>query len=86
MAAVSQLKNRELRRMVLGIDNVGVAVRDRERSMAFYQNLGFRKIFQNERGSTMTAGSTKLFLFPAADREVPLRKSPWKLIHLGLII
>jgi lactoylglutathione lyase len=91
MAAVSQLKNREVRRMILGIDNVGVAVRDRERSMAFYQNLGFRKTFQNERGSTMTAGSTKLFLFPAADRGVPLRKitleaNPPGIDHLSFLV
>jgi len=77
--------------MILGIDNVGLAVRDLERSVAFYQTLGFRKTFQNERGSTMTAGSTKLFLFPAADREVALRAitleaNPPGIDHLSFLV
>ena len=59
--------------MILGIDNVGLATRDLDRSVAFYQKLGFSKAFQDERGCTLTAGSVKLFLFPAASQEVSTR-------------
>jgi len=77
--------------MILGIDNVGLAVRDLELSVAFYQNLGFTKSFQNDRGCSMTRGSIKLFLFPAADqnvlpRSVTLEANPPGIDHLSFLV
>lgn len=77
--------------MILGIDNVGLAVRDLELSVAFYQKLGFTKSFQNDRGCSMTRGSIKLFLFPAADqnvlpRSVTLEANPPGIDHLSFLV
>ena len=48
---------------ILGIDNVGVCVEDLERSVSYYEKLGFEKLAQNDRGVTLGLGSAKLFLF-----------------------
>ena len=37
-------------KMILGIDNIGLAVQDLARSVVFYEKLGFLKTFENERG------------------------------------
>ena len=57
--------------MITGIDNVGVAVADLERSVAFYQKLGFTKVFENDRGCTMMQGSAKLFVFAVKSKTAP---------------
>ncbi len=52
--------------MLKGIDNVGVAVTDLARSVAFYEKLGFTKGYDYEadvKGCSMNAGSAVLFLF-----------------------
>ncbi|HEV8716021.1 MAG TPA: VOC family protein, partial [Candidatus Binatia bacterium] len=52
--------------MLKGIDNVGIAVTDLKRSIAFYEKLGFTKGQDYEAGvaaCTLTAGSAVLFLF-----------------------
>jgi len=77
--------------MILGIDNVGVATRDLDRSVAFYQKLGFVKAFQNQRGCTMVAGTTKLFLFPAGPHEgvtraVSLAGNPPGIDHISFLV
>lgn len=36
---------------------------DLARAVAFYEQLGFAKVSENERGSTMVCGAAKLFLF-----------------------
>jgi methylmalonyl-CoA/ethylmalonyl-CoA epimerase len=63
----------EPQKCILGIDNVGVATRELGRSVSFYQTLGFVKAYRNERGCTMVAGTTKLFIFPAGSQEPLLR-------------
>jgi catechol 2,3-dioxygenase-like lactoylglutathione lyase family enzyme len=77
--------------MIVGLDNVGLAVRDLERSVAFYQGLGFLKIFANERGCTMSVGPSKIFLFPSADQEtltrsVTLVANPPGIDHLSFLV
>jgi hypothetical protein len=37
-------------RMILGIDNIGLAVQNLAHSVVFYEKLGFLKTFENERG------------------------------------
>ncbi len=51
--------------MITAVDNIGVAARDLERSVAFYEKLGFNKAFANDRGCLMVAGSARLFVFHA---------------------
>jgi catechol 2,3-dioxygenase-like lactoylglutathione lyase family enzyme len=45
------------------VDNVGICVRDLRRSVAFYGDLGFETLSENDRGVTMAHGEAKLFLF-----------------------
>jgi methylmalonyl-CoA/ethylmalonyl-CoA epimerase len=77
--------------MILGVDNIGVAARDLERSVEFYQSLGFIKAHENERGCTMVAGGTKLFIFPAAShdglaRSTTLEGNPPGIDHISLLV
>jgi catechol 2,3-dioxygenase-like lactoylglutathione lyase family enzyme len=48
---------------LVSIDNVGLSTADRERSVQFYELLGLTKVGENERGTTLTAGNVKLFVF-----------------------
>jgi catechol 2,3-dioxygenase-like lactoylglutathione lyase family enzyme len=78
-------------KMILGIDNIGVAARDLDRSVTFYQTLGFSKTFQNERGVTMTASSAKLFIFKAMSQEmsprnISLAANPPGIDHISLLV
>ena len=60
--------------MLKGIDNVGIAVTDLRRSIAFYEKLGFSKGQDYEAdvtGCTMTAGSAVLFLFQTKQAAPP---------------
>jgi catechol 2,3-dioxygenase-like lactoylglutathione lyase family enzyme len=41
--------------MVQGFDNIGVSVTDLQRSVAFYEGLGLREVYRNERGVLMSA-------------------------------
>jgi catechol 2,3-dioxygenase-like lactoylglutathione lyase family enzyme len=54
--------------MVSGFDNIGVCVTDLKTSVAFYEMLGLREVYRNERGVLMSAGNAQLFLF--ATRQV----------------
>ena len=49
--------------MVQGFDNIGVCVTNLESSVAFYELLGLREAYRNERGVLMAAGDARLFLF-----------------------
>src|SRR6516164_6928924 len=42
--------------MVQGIDNIGICTTDVERSVAFYQRLGFSEAYRNDRGVLVAAG------------------------------
>ena len=79
--------------MVTGIDNVGIAVTDLTRSIAFYEKLGFTKGQDYEadvRGCSMTCCSAVLFLFQtkqarpqAVKREPTLAQNPPGLDHIS---
>ena len=49
--------------MIKGVDNIGICVRDLRQAVRFYQDLGFTKAYENDRGVTMAAGTAKLFIF-----------------------
>lgn len=82
--------------MLKGIDNVGVAVTDLTRSIAFYEKLGFSKGQDYEadvKGCTMTAGSAVLFLFQtkqanpqAVMREPTLAQNPPGIDHISFLV
>jgi len=79
--------------MLTGIDNVGIAVTDLTRSIAFYEKLGFTKGQDYEadvKGCSMTCGSAVLFLFQtkqarpqAVKREPTLAQNPPGLDHIS---
>ena len=82
--------------MLKGIDNVGVAVTDLARSVAFYEKLGFTKGYDYEadvKGCTMNAGSAVLFLFQTkkanpgtVQREPTLAQNPTGLDHISFAV
>src|SRR5712691_21867 len=82
--------------MLKGIDNVGVAVTDLNRSIAFYEKLGFAKGQDYEadvKGCSMTCGSAVLFLFQtkqakpqAVKRESSLAQNPPGLDHISFLV
>lgn len=82
--------------MLKGIDNVGVAVTNLTRSIAFYEKLGFTKGYDYEadvKGCTMNAGSAVLFLFQtkqanpqAVKREPTLAQNAPGIDHISFSV
>lgn len=79
--------------MITGVDNVGICVVDLKKSVSFYEALGFTKASENDRGVTMVAGTTKLFLFqtrqkhPApVTREFTLFQNPPGIDHISFAV
>lgn len=82
--------------MVKGIDNIGIAVTNLARSMAFYEELGFTKGYDYEadvKGCTMNAGSAVLFLFQTklanaqpVQRDPSLAQNPTGLDHISFVV
>ena len=57
--------------MVQGFDNIGVCVTDLQSSVAFYELLGLREAYRNERGVLMAAAGARLFLFATRQADPP---------------
>jgi len=57
--------------MVQGIDNIGMCASELRRSVAFYEQLGFRESYRNDRGVSIAAGSANLFLFANRQANPP---------------
>jgi len=82
--------------MVKGIDNIGIAVKNLARSVAFYEQLGFSKGYDYEgdvQGCTMNAGSAVFFLFKtklanaqAVNRDLSLAQNPTGLDHISFVV
>ena len=82
--------------MIKGIDNVGVAVTDLVRSVAFYEKLGFHKGDEYEaevKGCTMSSERAVLFLFQTRQlkpqtvhREASLAHTPPGLDHISFLV
>lgn len=82
--------------MLKGIDNVGVAVTDLNRSIAFYEKLGFTRGQDYEadvKGCSMTCGGAVLFLFQTKQtkpqgvkREPTLAQNPPGLDHISFLV
>ncbi len=82
--------------MLKGIDNIGIAVTDLARAMAFYEKLGFTKAYDYEadvKGASMSCGSAVLFLFQTKQansqpvkREPTLAQNPPGLDHISFVV
>lgn len=82
--------------MLKGIDNVGIAVTDLTRSIAFYEQLGFAKGPDYEadvKGCSMNCGSAVLFLFQTTQaspspvkRDPTLAQNPPGLDHISFLV
>jgi catechol 2,3-dioxygenase-like lactoylglutathione lyase family enzyme len=79
--------------MVQGFDNIGVSVTDLQRSVAFYEGLGLREVYRNERGVLMSAGHARLFLFttrqvdpPPVSRQLGLFQNPPGIDHISFAV
>jgi catechol 2,3-dioxygenase-like lactoylglutathione lyase family enzyme len=73
------------------IDNIGIGVSDLDRSLAFYQQLGFAATSRSSRGATTALGDCTLFLFPASADSAPARSTdplsnPCGLDHLSFSV
>ena len=76
--------------MIKGVDNIGLCATDLRRAVRFYQDLGFTKAYENDRGVTMIAGTAKLFIFqtrrsnPApVERDFTLFQNPLGIDHIS---
>ena len=79
--------------MVQGIDNIGICTTDVERSVAFYQRLGFSEAYRNDRGVLVAAGAAHLFIFatrrtdpPPVGRELGLFGNPLGIDHISFAV
>jgi catechol 2,3-dioxygenase-like lactoylglutathione lyase family enzyme len=79
--------------MVQGVDNIGICTTDVERSVAFYQRLGFLEAYRNDRGVLMAAGAAHLFIFatrqsdpPPVGRELGLFGNPPGIDHISFTV
>jgi catechol 2,3-dioxygenase-like lactoylglutathione lyase family enzyme len=74
------------------VDNIGICVRDLERSVAFYEHLGFATVSENDRGVTVARGEARLFLFEtgverrAPARELGLFGNPPGIDHVSFLV
>jgi catechol 2,3-dioxygenase-like lactoylglutathione lyase family enzyme len=74
------------------VDNVGICVRDLRRSVAFYADLGFKALSENDRGVTVARGEAKLFLYEARvgggapARELGLFENPPGIDHVSFLV
>jgi catechol 2,3-dioxygenase-like lactoylglutathione lyase family enzyme len=73
------------------IDNIGIGVSDVDRSLAFYERLGFVLSSRSERGATVALGACTLFLFPSSAAGARLRSgdplaNPPGLDHLSFAV
>ncbi len=74
--------------MILGLDNVGVAVRDVARSVAFYQLLGFEPEYVAKDSAFLRGPGVALYLFrtqgpPLSPRSFDLEGNPVGYDHLS---
>jgi len=76
--------------MIKGVDNIGICVTDLRQVVRFYQDLGFTKAYENDRGVTMVAGTAKLFIFQSrksnpepVKRDFTLFQNPLGIDHIS---
>ena len=62
--------------VIKGVDNIGISVKDLRQAVRFYQDLGFTKAYENDRGVTMVAGTAKLFIFQTRNSDpAPVKRN-----------
>lgn len=69
--------------MVLGLDNVGIAVRDVARAAAFYGLLGFEPDYVSEESAFLRASGVALYLFRTGGPAQPHRSFDLETNPLG---
>jgi catechol 2,3-dioxygenase-like lactoylglutathione lyase family enzyme len=79
--------------MIKSVDNIGVCVVNLKQSVEFYEKLGFTKAYENDRGVTMVAGTSKLFVFQTrrsnpspVSREFTLFQNPPGIDHISFAV
>ena len=55
------------------LDNIGIGARDLDRTLAFYEQLGFTAASRSSRGATIVSGHAKLFVFTVRHATVSRR-------------
>lgn len=67
--------------MIAGVNNIGLAVRDLEASLEFYQILGFEIVHRDETpAATIRAGSAVLYVFQTTEKTEPVSRD-LELVH-----
>jgi catechol 2,3-dioxygenase-like lactoylglutathione lyase family enzyme len=82
---------RTLSQVLRGIDNVGLAVTDVDRTARFYETLGWQVLDSSPRGATLGAGASKLFVFKAVEGDAVARESnpfanPPGIDHVSMLV
>lgn len=75
--------------MIQGINNIGIAVSQLQKSLEFYTRLGFEIGYQTETSASVRAGSVVLYLFETSsrehlERELSLVHNPLGIDHISL--
>ena len=73
------------------LDNIGIGARDLDRTLAFYEQLGFATASRSSRGATIVLGQARLFVFAARRAGAPPRArdpltNPPGLDHLSFAV
>ena len=66
--------------MIERFDNIGVAVRDFEKSAAWYEQVGFERQDDTEGGAAFKAGTAVLYIFQSDTTDAP-RSRALDLVH-----
>ena len=80
--------------MLKAFDNIGVACTDLDRSIGFYEQIGFEKEYEIEtgiRGAAMRSGDAVLYLFQTratgeVGRDDTLENNPPGLDHISFLV
>ena len=79
--------------MVHGFDNIGVRATNLQDLVTFYEILGLREVYRNERSVLMSAGNARLFLFatrhvnsPPVGRKLRLFENAPGIDHISFAV
>src|ERR1700736_5052392 len=76
--------------LIEGFDNIGVAVSDLGRAVAFYRLLGFEVRYEQEDSASLGAGNAVIYIFRTASgsrpepRSLDLTRNPPGIDHISL--
>jgi catechol 2,3-dioxygenase-like lactoylglutathione lyase family enzyme len=76
----------------LAFDNIGIAVTDLTAARLFYERLGFAAEYGDDRSTSVTCGSARLYLFtgasgvPRPQRGLDMVESPPGIDHISFAV